>query len=74
MSSSVPILVPPVSGLVNIDPWTISAMTGDKTLVGTIVVSFTVKLDVYSTVPALTINFNLIIVDRCETATLNFDT
>ena len=76
VSSPITIIVPPVSGLVNIDPWTISAMTGNKTLVGLIEVTFTVKLFSvkYSTVPELTIKFNLIIVDVCRTATLNFGT
>jgi hypothetical protein len=63
--------LPPASGLVNIDPWIISAVTNDINLVGEIPVTFTVKLTSYNSVPFLKISFNIFVGDRCSTATID---
>ena len=62
-------IVAPATGP-EVNPWTISAFTNDIALVGSRVVTVTSTLQDYPTVPAVTVTFNLVVIDNCETAVL----
>lgn len=65
------VVTPPTTGLVNTDPWTISCMTNDISLVGVYIVTITASVIPYPTVVVLPITFTLTIIDNCATASLD---
>lgn len=65
------VVTPPTTGLVNTDPWTISCVTNNISLVGVYTVTITASVIPYPTVFVLPITFTLTIIDNCATASLD---
>ena len=65
------VVSPPASGATNTDPWTISCVTNDITLVGVYIVTVTASLANYPLVAPVTSTFVLTIIDECQVAVLD---
>jgi hypothetical protein len=65
------VIAPPPSTLVNVDPWTITSITNDITLVAAYTVTVTISLIAYPSVPSLAVTYILTVYDNCATATID---